>query len=271
MLKTRVITALVGFIIAIVCITFGGVVFDALITLLALIGWREFTLLAKSRRVRMPLLWGYIYILAVMTSLSLGYYNIILAIGLAGVFCLYMMMTFGERYKLHNVGYSIFGVIYVLLGMGALLLIRQDSLYSLLPMPYERDNWGVVTIWLLLFTTWASDTFSYFAGCAFGKNKIVPTISPNKTLEGFIGGFIGAIATGIVYAFIVGTPMYMGAFFGIIIGVLAPLGDLFESKMKRICDVKDSGVLLPGHGGVLDRFDSLLFAAPAVLAYLTLL
>lgn len=121
MLKTRVITALVGFIIAIVCITFGGVVFDALITLLALIGWREFTLLAKSRRVRMPLLWGYIYILAVMTSLSLGYYNIILAIGLAGVFCLYMMMTFGERYKLHNVGYSIFGVIYVLLGMGAIL------------------------------------------------------------------------------------------------------------------------------------------------------
>ena len=116
-----------------------------------------------------------------------------------------------------------------------------------------------------MFSTWASDTFAYFAGRAFGKRKIVPSISPNKTLEGFIGGFIGCVVTGIVYAVISHIPVYIGAYVGIICGVLAPLGDLFESKLKRLCNVKDSGTLLPGHGGVLDRFDSLMFTAPVTL------
>ncbi len=112
--------------------------------------------------------------------------------------------------------------------------------------------------------------FAYFSGRAFGKRKIVPSISPNKTLEGFIGGFIGCILTGAVFSYIVGIPWWMGIHVGMISGILAPLGDLFESKIKRLCNVKDSGTLLPGHGGVLDRFDSLLFAAPITLVYILL-
>ncbi|WP_369680427.1 phosphatidate cytidylyltransferase [Veillonella dispar] len=148
--------------------------------------------------------------------------------------------------------------------------IIREKIYMSLSMPFELYNWGTITLWLVLFTTWASDTFAYFAGRAFGKRKIVPSISPNKTLEGFIGGFIGCIITGAVFSYIVGIPWWMGIHVGMISGILAPLGDLFESKIKRLCNVKDSGTLLPGHGGVLDRFDSLLFAAPITLIYILL-
>ena len=149
-------------------------------------------------------------------------------------------------------------------------MIRHDSIYMSLSMPFELYNWGTITLWLVLFTTWASDTFAYFAGRAFGKRKIVPSISPNKTLEGFIGGFIGCIITGAVFSYIVGIPWWMGIHVGMISGILAPLGDIFYSESKCFCTVKDSGTLLPGHGGVLDRFDSLLFAAPITLIYILL-
>ena len=249
MLKTRVITAVIGFIIALGAITLGGPVYDILITLLALLGWREFVLLGKAKHVRMSIVWGYISILSAN----------------------YMLCTFGEnKYSLASVSFSVFGLLYVGIGMTSLLMIRHDSIYMSLSMPFELYNWGTITLWLVLFTTWASDTFAYFAGRAFGKRKIVPSISPNKTLEGFIGGFIGCIITGAVFSYIVGIPWWMGIHVGMISGILAPLGDLFESKIKRLCNVKDSGTLLPGHGGVLDRFDSLLFAAPITLIYILL-
>ena len=135
------------------------------------------------------------------------------------------------------------------------------------PKAVEIAKFIVMTYLHMIISDIVKDgyTFAYFAGRAFGKRKIVPSISPNKTLEGFIGGFIGCVITGIVYAVISHIPVYIGAYVGIICGVLAPLGDLFESKLKRLCNVKDSGTLLPGHGGVLDRFDSLMFTAPVTL------
>lgn len=266
MLKTRVITAIIGFIIALGAITYGGFIYDVLITALALLGWREFVLLSKAKCIRVPVLWGYLAILGILIPLWFDMY--IISIAIFGFFLLanYMICTFGEhKYTMSSVGHSLFGFLYVGLGFLSLLLIRHNGTYENLHMPVDGDAWGVVILWLLLFSTWASDTFAYFAGSAFGKRKIVPTISPNKTLEGFIGGFIGCIITGCVYALITSIPVLLGLYVGIICGVLAPLGDLFESKLKRLCNVKDSGILLPGHGGVLDRFDSLLFTAPITL------
>ena len=100
---------------------------------------------------------------------------------------------------------------------------------------------GAFLISFALIGTWASDSFAYFAGKRFGKHRMAPHISPNKTMEGLFGGMAGTIIL------------------------------LFESYLKRACDVKDSGNILPGHGGMMDRFDSLLFVAPAVLLFLSLI
>ena len=183
MLKTRVITAVIGFIIALGAITFGGLVYDVLITLLALLGWREFVLLGKAKRVRISIIWGYISILLLMIAFACHQYIIAIAILVLSLFANYMLCTFGEnKYSMASVSFSVFGLLYVGIGMISLLMIRHDTIYMSLTMPFELNNWGTITLWLLLFTTWASDTFAYFAGRAFGKRKIVPSISPNKTL-----------------------------------------------------------------------------------------
>lgn len=126
-------------------------------------------------------------------------------------------------------------------------------------------------LFLLVFSTWASDTFAFAVGKAAGKTKLCPTISPGKTQEGAIGGFVGTIVVALIFSAIFGFSLLHGFAIGLIVAIAAPLGDLVESILKRVCDVKDSGTLIPGHGGVLDRFDSLLFAAPAVYVYITLI
>ena len=268
-MKTRIITAFIGFLLAIAAITLGGYVYDIVLTILALIGWNEICRMFSNKHVRMPLRYGQGAIIVTIAALSLGWYA--LAGGAVGLslLALWLRFTFSaHRVNLADMTFSTFGLVYILVGMGSLLLIRSNTFMTTLTMPFEHEQWAVITLWLLLFTTWASDTFAYFAGVAFGKHKIVPHISPNKTAEGYAGGFVGCVITGIVFAYLVGIPYSMGGTVGILAGVLAPLGDLFESKLKRTCDVKDSGALLPGHGGVLDRFDSLFFTAPAVLLYI---
>ena len=115
----------------------------------------------------------------------------------------------------------------------------------------------------LFFFIWASDTGAYFSGRAFGKHKLFERISPNKTIEGFIGGLVASALVGIAAHHFLGeisliSWMCIGAF----VSITSTLGDLFESMLKRQSDIKDSGNILPGHGGILDRFDSTLISAP---------
>ena len=166
---------------------------------------------------------------------------------------------------------TISSVLYVTSGFIALMVLRDNRIYENTSYYADQEGFGMAVIWLVLISIWASDTFAYFVGRSIGKRNIVPTISPNKTLEGFIGGFIGCILTGWIGSLFLGLPLNFGVGIGVNVGILAPLGDLFESKLKREANKKDSGTLLPGHGGVLDRFDSLLFTAPLVLAYILML
>lgn len=136
---------------------------------------------------------------------------------------------------------------------------------------YEADVGGSKLLMMLFALVWINDSAAYFAGNLFGKRKLAPIISPAKTLEGFIGGVAASIILGIfISAFSPTITLADGLMLGIVMGLMAPAGDLAESALKRGAGLKDSGVFLPGHGGVLDRIDSILFGAPIFLLFIFL-
>lgn len=179
--------------------------------------------------------------------------------------CIVMMLTWRlltqepSRERVTDISIVLLGILYIGFLLGHLLLTRG------LPD-------GERLILFLVFVTWAGDTGAYYAGTAFGRRKLAPRISPNKTVEGLIGG----IALSVVAAFIAQhwfIPSFNAADslgLGLLLPLTGLLGDLAESGLKRGAGVKDSGGLIPGHGGVLDRLDSLLFAGPALYYYVTL-
>ncbi len=148
-----------------------------------------------------------------------------------------------------------------------LIYIAVPLSYVILLKNLEPGRWWLLFI---LFVIWANDTFAYFTGKTIGRHKLSPYVSPNKTVEGAIGGLAGAVIAG----YILNKYLSMGmgisevAVLSIILGVIGIIGDLAESLLKRSAGVKDSGSIIPGHGGVLDRIDSLLFPVPFIYYFL---
>ncbi|MDX5423601.1 MAG: phosphatidate cytidylyltransferase [Hymenobacteraceae bacterium] len=151
--------------------------------------------------------------------------------------------------------------------MGAAYIAGPFGLLHLLGYLEGEYSWQPILGVMLLI--WSSDTGAYIAGKNFGKHKLFERISPGKTWEGWIGGTVLAVAVGYVLSiFFTDLELYQWIAVAIIIAVFGVLGDLVESQLKRSLGVKDSGTLLPGHGGLLDRFDSLLMAVPFIVAFL---
>lgn len=131
-------------------------------------------------------------------------------------------------------------------------------------------GWEPLLLLALFVTIWANDTFAYLTGSLFGRHHMAPHVSPHKTWEGFIGGILGSMISISVFAcFVTQISLVHWAFFGLIVSVLGTMGDLSESLLKREIGIKDSGNIIPGHGGLLDRFDSMLFVVP--MAYVLLM
>jgi phosphatidate cytidylyltransferase len=121
---------------------------------------------------------------------------------------------------------------------------------------------------MLLLSIWMNDTLAYLCGSFFGKTKLIPSISPNKTIEGTLGGLLFTLAFVAVWGYFTNWfPVWQWIAIGLIASVVGSVGDLAESKLKRMADIKDSGSMMPGHGGALDRFDSLLLAAPVAFLF----
>jgi phosphatidate cytidylyltransferase len=137
-------------------------------------------------------------------------------------------------------------------------------------MPLRRLPAPVPGFWVmaLLGLSWVCDSCAFFVGRAFGRRRLAPLVSPKKSVEGAVAGLVGAAVVGLLLALPTGLPLLLGAGYGLAIGLATITGDLVESLVKRQTGVKDSGILIPGHGGLLDRMDSLLFCAPVALLYL---
>jgi len=153
-----------------------------------------------------------------------------------------------------DIAISSFGVFYII------------GFIAFIPLIYSLEN-GKFLIWYLAFAAWGTDTFAYFVGCKFGKHKLTP-VSPKKSVEGSVGGILGAVIFSLIYTYSINKLGNMEisyltiSIISILLSILAQLGDLSASSIKRFTGIKDFGNLIPGHGGMLDRIDSILFIAP---------
>lgn len=163
-----------------------------------------------------------------------------------GIILLFSAVFVNSRYALRNTICSFFGLLYVVLPLALLNIVYHLSWLAIL---------------VSLICIWVNDTGAYCVGCTLGRHRLCERLSPKKSWEGFFGGLFFVVAGMVIYALIINANMLLYGIYGALICIFATFGDLFESLLKRNAGVKDSGNIIPGHGGILDRIDSLLFVS----------
>ena len=172
--------------------------------------------------------------------------------------CFVVELFHDSETPLRNVATTLMGILYVAYPMSLMLFI---------PLLITGE-WQPEAFLFYLFIVWGNDVFAYLTGIAIGKHKMAPRISPKKSWEGFAGGVVGAVGMGALGSFVVGGPLGMWLGLSAVVAITSVFGDLVESMFKREAGIKDSGKIMPGHGGVLDRFDALLISSPFAFVYL---
>lgn len=260
-MKIRILTAVVALPLFVAFIYFGGPPLYMLFTVMSCIGIYEFHRAYKIEDRILPVLAmavsGSYYLL--LFFFSNRYLGAILALYLL-MALIYFVIRF-PKIKFETVALSFVAFIYATYLFSHLLLLREEALFG-----------GTWLVWLVFLIAFGSDTFAYFTGRLFGKHKLAKLLSPNKTIEGAIGGVAAATLLSMGYGIIISNQNVMGSAFhpilfallGAVGSVLSQLGDLAASAIKRQTAIKDFGKLLPGHGGVIDRFDSNIFTAPFI-------
>lgn len=170
--------------------------------------------------------------------------------------------VFAPRANVADVAVTAFGPLYTSLAFSCLILVRK----------VDPGLTGALVTLGIMFSIWVNDAFAYFVGSALGRHKLAPRISPSKSVEGFFGGLVGSVLVWVLVALFIleNLSVPAGVGIGLVVGAVSVFGDLFESRLKRGVGVKDSGNVLPGHGGLLDRSDSMLFGGTAALFLLYL-
>ena len=266
-MRTRVITAIfIILVTAPLCLLSHTVAWPAFVSVMTVMAVFEMLGCVGTRRnlaISVPAM-----LMAAVFPFALRYAAAprdILLVFLIAMFC-YLIYMFAVsvfshgKLALENVFASYATIFYIMASFGSLVLLR------------DRD-FGLYLVILTLYGPWISDVFAYFCGRLFGRHKLIPDVSPNKTVEGAVGGVVFCTLAAILYGFILKT--FIGeitsvsyaslALIGAVIAVVSQVGDLIMSHIKRKYGVKDYGFILPGHGGILDRFDSVLGVVPLVV------
>lgn len=264
MLSKRVMSAIIGLPILFLSVLISLRIFYIALCIITVIGLYEYFCAvdrASSKPMKyMGILSGLLLLLLIMDKTN---HHLIAPFITLIIFILLAIPVFNRMYNFTGAGITIVGIFYVPLFFGYLYLIRA--------IPAT----GVYLIWFVFIISFLSDTFAYFIGRSFGKTKLCPKVSPKKTVEGAVGGIVASTIGCTVYGMVLnsysitGIPIVHLILMGIIGSIISIIGDLAASSIKRNVGVKDYGNIMPGHGGVLDRFDSILFVAPLIYYYIT--
>jgi phosphatidate cytidylyltransferase len=260
----RWITGLIALPFLIFLVYKGGVLFTTLISIAGLVAlWEYYRLVLRSEGKSISsiiLLWGYGVNFAIIWSTFLVGPD--LSVGVIGLNLLVVALVSLFQFKtdqtvLDVVIRQLQGIIYIPVLLSFLVLIREGSS-------------GMIWVFVLLAVVFAGDTSAYYVGSYLGRHKLSPAVSPGKTIEGSIGGLAANLLLGAIakYVFLPGLAWGLSLLFFLSVGIAGQVGDLFESELKRSSGIKDSGAILPGHGGILDRIDALLFASPVAYIFI---
>ncbi|MDO6390615.1 phosphatidate cytidylyltransferase [Pontibacter sp. BT731] len=262
-LQQRLIVGVLGAALFIGGILFSEWTFFILFLGLTVLGTLEFYRLAGTAGIKANKVYGTLLAAGIFIAVFLiekaDTPAELLYLFLPAVFLLFVLELYRKQPQpFTNIAFTLLGVLYIAVPF---TLLQQ--------LGYLQGEYRWQPILGLLLLIWSSDTGAYIAGKNFGKNKLFERISPGKTWEGWIGGTILTVLVGwLLSAFFLDLELYQWIGIAIIVAVFGVLGDLVESLLKRSLGVKDSGTLLPGHGGILDRFDSLVLAVPFIVAFL---
>ncbi|WP_408954518.1 phosphatidate cytidylyltransferase [Natroniella sp. ANB-PHB2] len=264
MLSKRIISAIIGIPLLVFIFNLGGLPFMILNLIVVILALNEYYQLVEEKGIKSNRLSGYligviwILVIYLTNNLNLIYPLVSLAVI---VLLIKQILIKTDQSAILTTAATLFGAVYITGLFSHLILLYNLEL--------SGGNGGRLIVWLPILATWLTDIGAYFVGMNFGKHRLAPRISPNKTIEGAVGGLIGSIIMTIIFGrYFLNFTYLTGILLGGLIGLVAQLGDLAVSVFKRDAEIKDSGELIPGHGGILDRLDSLLFSIPVVYYYL---
>lgn len=259
---TRIIVSVIAIPAILLACYFGDYYFFTFVVGIGIISYYEFWSIVKNKDINANLIVGMISVAAIISNSYKGFitqYSLLITI--------LVLLTIIELFRnkksaIINLGTTLLGILYFGLFASTLLSIRE--IYEVY---YTQGGLLIISIFASI---WICDSAAFFGGTALGKHKLFPRVSPNKSWEGAIFGLLFA-----VLAMVISKVLFLDFLawedvitIGLIVGIIGQIGDLIESLFKRDAGVKDSSTLIPGHGGIFDRFDSLLYTAPAVLLYI---
>lgn len=254
MFKTRLISGILLVIAALLTIISGNYVLFVTLLCVSLLGMQEVykAMGVHKDQTEFLELAGYLGAILYYVSLLLGFERYgTMAILIALILIMFVYVFSYPKYNANQVMATFFGVVYVAVMLSFILLTRN------LPD-------GKFIVWLIFLCSWGCDTCAYCVGMLIGKHKMAPVLSPKKSIEGAVGGVVGAALLGVIYAVATHGAMLEYAVICGVGALISMVGDLAASAIKRNQGIKDYGKLIPGHGGILDRFDSVIFTAPVI-------